>query len=167
VHICYFPQPPLVPTRNPKCAHSNNGHSQQVKSDVTATAEKEYGELLSRRRPRAITTKRAYDSAKREIEALTVRAERRSAAETEYYRVLCALAEDYERRAGADRWQKLEPLGALRELMELKSVSQAQVADALGDRAAASSILSGRRQISKALARKLAALFSVDAGIFI
>jgi HTH-type transcriptional regulator / antitoxin HigA len=134
---------------------------------MTATAEKEYGELLSRRRPHAITTKRAYDSAMREIKVLTMRAEARSAAETEYYRILYVLVEDYERRTGADRWQKLEPLDALRELMELKSVSQAQVAEALGDRAAASSILSGRRQISKTQAKKLADLFSVDAGMFI
>jgi HTH-type transcriptional regulator / antitoxin HigA len=135
--------------------------------EVTATAEKEYGELLSRRRPHAITTKRAYDSAMREIKVFTMRAELRSTAETEYFRVLYVLVEDYERRAGADRWQKLEPLDALRELMELKSISQARVAEALGDRAAASSILSGRRQISKNQARKLAGLFGVDAGIFI
>jgi HTH-type transcriptional regulator / antitoxin HigA len=135
--------------------------------EVTATAEKEYGELLSRRRPHAITTKRAYDSAMRESKVFTMRAELRSTAETEYFRVLYVLVEDYERRAGADRWQKLEPLDALRELMELKSISQARVAEALGDRAAASSILSGRRQISKNQARKLAGLFGVDAGIFI
>lgn len=134
---------------------------------MTATAEKEYGELLSRRRPHAITTKRAYDSAMREIKVFTMRAEMRSAAETEYYRILYVLVEDYERRTGADRWRRLEPLEALRELMELKSVSQGQVAAALGDRAAASSILSGRRQISKTQAKKLADLFHVDAGIFI
>lgn len=134
---------------------------------MTATAEKEYGELLSRRRPHAITTKRAYDSAMREIKVFTLRAGLRSAAETEYFRILYVFVEDYERRAGADRWRKLEPLDALRELMELKSVSQGQVAAALGDRAAASSILSGRRQISKAQAKKLSELFRVDAGIFI
>jgi len=134
---------------------------------MTATAEKEYARLLSARRPRAIDTKRAYDSAMGEIKELTIRGERRSAAETEYYRVLCALVADYERHAGADRWPKLTPVEALRELMQLKEVTQAQVADALGDRAAASSILSGRRQVSKAQAKRLGALFKVDAGVFI
>jgi len=49
--------------------------------------------------------------------------------------------------------------------MELKGVTQARVAKALGDRAAASSILSGRRHISKAQAKKLGELFNVDAGV--
>jgi hypothetical protein len=43
----------------------------------------------------------------REIEELTMRGDCRSAAETEYYHVLCALVAEYEQRAGADRWHKL------------------------------------------------------------
>jgi HTH-type transcriptional regulator / antitoxin HigA len=135
--------------------------------EMTAAAEREYAQLLSVRRPHAIRTKRAYNAAMREAEELTIRGAGRSDAETEYYRVLCALIADYERRVGADRWPKLTPVEALFELMELKDVTQAQVAEALGDRAAASSILRGRRQVSKAQARKLAELFKVDAGIFI
>jgi HTH-type transcriptional regulator/antitoxin HigA len=103
----------------------------------------------------------------REIEQLTALGELRSAAETEYYRVLCVLVADYERRLGADRWPRLEPMDALHELMELKEITQSQVAEVLGDRAAASAILSGRRQVSKSQAKKLAELFAVDAGIFI
>jgi HTH-type transcriptional regulator / antitoxin HigA len=135
--------------------------------EMTAATEREYAQLLSLRRPHSIRTKRGYDSAMREVEELTMYGEGRSAAETEYYRVLCVLVADYERRIGADRWHKLTPVEALRELMALKNVTQAQVAEALGDRAAASSILSGRRQVSKAQAKKLGELFSVDAGVFI
>lgn len=134
---------------------------------MTAAAEREYAELLSVRRPHAIRTRRGYEAAMREVEQLTARGERRSAAETEYYRVLCVLVADYERRFGADRWPNLKPIQALRELMELKDVTQGQIAEALGDRAAASAILSGRRQVSKAQAKKLADLFTVDAGVFI
>lgn len=82
------------------------------------------------RRSRAISTKRAYDSAMREIEELTMRGDCRSAAQTEYYHVLCALVADYEQRAGADRWHKLSPIEALRELMELQEVPSAQSSDA-------------------------------------
>jgi HTH-type transcriptional regulator/antitoxin HigA len=103
----------------------------------------------------------------REVEALAILGKKRSKAETEYYLIMCVLAEDYERSIGADVWPALEPREALRELMELKSITQAQVAGALGDRAAASSILSGRRKISKAQAKTLAQLFRVDAGMFI
>lgn len=96
-----------------------------------------------------------------------MRGERRSPAETEYYRVLCALVADYEHRVGADRWPRLAPVEALRELMALKGVTQSQVAQALGDRAAASNILSERREPSKAQAKKLGELFNIDAGVFI
>jgi hypothetical protein len=75
-------------------------------------------------------TKRAYDSAMREIEDLTMRGDCRSAAETEYYHVLCALVAEYEQRAGADRWHKLSPLEALRELIEPKEATQAPSSDA-------------------------------------
>jgi HTH-type transcriptional regulator/antitoxin HigA len=135
--------------------------------EMTAAAEREYGELLSARRPHVIGNKRAYNAAMHEIEGLTTRGKSRSTAETEYYRVLCALVADYERRVGADRSPRLAPVEALRELMELKGVTQSQVAQVLGDRAAASSILSGRREISKNQARKLGDLFKVDAGLFI
>jgi len=134
---------------------------------MTAAVEREYAQLLSKRRPHAISTKHAYDAAMHEIEKLTIRGKGRSAAETEYYRVLCALVADYERYVGADRWHKLAPVEALRELMALKGITQAQVASALGDRAAASSILSSRREISKTQAKKLGNLFNVDAGVFI
>lgn len=112
-------------------------------------------------------TASAYDRAMREIDELAIRAAARTPAETEYYRVLCALVADYERSVGADRWPKLEPLEALRELMMLRGVTQGEVASMLGDRAAASSILTGRRQISKSQAKKLADLLKVDAGVFI
>lgn len=134
---------------------------------MTVAAEREYAELLRLRRPHAISSKRAYDAAVREIEELAIRGGKRSSAETEYYRVLCALVADYERRRGADRWARLAPVEALRELMELKGVTQSQVAKALGDRAAASSVLSGRREVSKTQAKRLGELFSVDAGVFI
>ncbi len=112
-------------------------------------------------------TASAYDRAMREIDELAIRAAARTPAETEYYRVFCALVADYERSVGADRWPKLEPLEALRELMMLRGVTQGEVASMLGDRAAASSILTGRRQISKSQAKKLADLLKVDAGVFI
>jgi HTH-type transcriptional regulator / antitoxin HigA len=134
---------------------------------MTAVAEREYAELLQERRPHSSRTKPQYARAMGEIEELTIRGEKRSVAETEYYRVLRALVADYERSIGADQWARLDPADAVRELMELKGVTQTQVASALGDRSAASLILNGRRQISKSQAKKLADLFHVDAGMFI
>ena len=137
---------------------------------MTAVAEREYGQLLKERRPHAIRSKRAYKDAMREVEELTIRDDSLSSAETEYYRLLCALVADYERSVGADRWRskvEMTPLEALRELMEQKGVSQRQVAEALGDRGNTSAILHGRRKISKSQAKVLAELFRVDASLFI
>jgi HTH-type transcriptional regulator/antitoxin HigA len=134
---------------------------------MTAVDEREYAELLREHHPRVIRSKVAYNKALREIEVMAIRGKERTTAETEYYRVLCALAADYERSVEADQWPKVSPLDALRELMELKGVTQSALAAALGDRGAASSILSGRRQISKGQARKLADLFGVHADFFI
>jgi HTH-type transcriptional regulator / antitoxin HigA len=134
---------------------------------MTASAERAYAKILSDRRPRTIRSERHYNKVMGEVDELAIRGEACSPAEQEYFRVLCALVSDYERSIGADRWPKLEPVEMLRELMDLMRVSQADVARVVGDRALVSSILSGRRQISKAVAKKLAALFRVDAGFFI
>lgn len=111
---------------------------------MTAAAELEYAELLCRRHPHAIRTKGEYEKAMREVEDLAIRADMRSEAETEYYRVLCALIGDYERSEGADVWPSMAPLEALRELMELQGITQSDIAAVLGDRAAASAILSAK-----------------------
>ncbi len=134
---------------------------------MTAVVEKEYGELLKQRRPHVIRTKALYAKMMRELEDLMILGAKRTAAETLYFRMIAVLVADYERSIGASTWAKLEPHAMLRELMDLKGISQAQISHKLGDRAAASSILSGRRKISKTQAKKLAELFSVDAGAFI
>jgi HTH-type transcriptional regulator/antitoxin HigA len=134
---------------------------------MTAVSEREYAELLKRRPPHAIRTPQAYEDMMREIEALAIRGDANSEAESEYFLVLSALAAHYEHEAGFDAMPTLEPRVALRELMELKGITQADVARSLGDRAAASSILRGRRKISKAQAKVLGELFNVSPAIFI
>jgi HTH-type transcriptional regulator/antitoxin HigA len=108
-----------------------------------------------------------YTKMMRELEDLMILGAKRTTAETIYFRMIGVLVADYERSIGATTWAKLAPHAMLRELMELKGISQSQISQKLGDRAAASSILSGRRKISKLQAKKLAELFSVDAGAFI
>ena len=129
--------------------------------------EREYAGLLVERRPRVIRTRAAHSRALQEIEDLIIREDRRSKAESAYFSLLCVLVADYEHSLGAAKWARLEPLELLQELMTLKDVSQAEVGHALGNRAAASSILSGRRQISKTQAKRLGSLFEIDAGLFI
>ena len=134
---------------------------------MTAVADREYGELLRKGRPRAIRTRADHAKLTKEIENLAILGRTRTQAQTEYYRVVQALVENYERSIQVDTWPKLEPIAALHELMALKNVTQSDVASALGNRSAASLILNGHRAISKAQAKKLAVLFGVDASMFI
>ena len=80
--------------------------------------------------------------------------------------LLTVLIEDFEEK----RYPILhgEPRVHLRRLMEERGHTQTAVAKALGSsRGAVSDILSGRRQISKAQAKKLAALFRVPLDLFL
>jgi HTH-type transcriptional regulator/antitoxin HigA len=133
---------------------------------MTATAEREYARLIAENVPRVIRNKRDYQRAMAEVTRLARLSDSRSAAQTEYYALLSTLITAYEREH-VSPLPRLEPREFLKEAMDLRGVTQKQISDVLGDRAAASAILSGRRQISKAQAKRLAALFRVDAGLFI
>jgi HTH-type transcriptional regulator / antitoxin HigA len=133
---------------------------------MTATAEREYARLIAENVPRVIRTKRDYQRAMAEVTRLARLSDSRSVAQTEYYDLLSTLVAAYEREHISPLPQ-LSPRDFLKEAMDLRGISQKQISDALGDRAAASAILSGKRQISKAQAKRLAALFRVDAGLFI
>lgn len=65
------------------------------RSEGVVRRQAERTPLPRERRPHAISSRRAYDVAMREIEELTMRGTSRSSAETEYYRVICALAAGY------------------------------------------------------------------------
>jgi HTH-type transcriptional regulator/antitoxin HigA len=133
---------------------------------MTAVAEREYVELLTKERPHVIRTERDYDRAMAAASRLARLGESRTAAQNEYYELLATLIEAFE-RANIPPLPKLAPLDFLKEAMRLRDVTQSQIAEVLGERQSASAILNGRRQISKAQAKRLAAFFKVDAGLFI
>ena len=133
---------------------------------MSAVAEKEYALLLSKNRPHVLRNASDYDTAMAELSRLARLGERRTHAQTEYYELLATLIEAYE-RANVPPFPRLSPLEFLKYSMELREITQPQLAKILGERQSASAILRGHRQISKAQARKLAAFFGVDAGLFI
>ncbi len=59
------------------------------------------------------------------------------------------------------------PYRIVRELMEHQGLRQADLLAVFGSRSVASSVLNGKREISKAHARKLAAFFKLPVGLFI
>ncbi len=132
---------------------------------MTAAAEREYARLLTKGPVRVLRTSRAYDAALGELCSLTSLGDGRSEAQDEYYELLATLVSDYDRRH-VPPLPKVPPLEFLKEAMVLCEIGQAQIGHLLG-RSAASAILNGKREISKAQARKLADLFTVDPGLFI
>lgn len=59
------------------------------------------------------------------------------------------------------------PLEVLRHLMESRGMTPAQLGDVLGSRPAATMVLKGRRQLSKAHIRAVAAHFCVSPAVFL
>jgi HTH-type transcriptional regulator/antitoxin HigA len=62
---------------------------------------------------------------------------------------------------------RLEPLDALRELMEVRNLRQRDLIPVFGASSVVSDVLNGKRSISKAHARKLAEFFHVPVSLFI
>jgi HTH-type transcriptional regulator/antitoxin HigA len=61
----------------------------------------------------------------------------------------------------------LDPMSALKYLMEESGMTQADLGRLLGNRALASLILNGHRRLSKTLMRKLAGHFKVSPALFL
>ena len=86
-----------------------------------------------------------------------------------YLDALCDLVSAYEARAYDfdHRPTELAPLAILKHLMDANGMGPADLGRLIGSAPYASMILRGRRKISPANAKKLAARFRVDAGLFL
>lgn len=129
--------------------------------------EKQYGRLLGKYRPRLIHTDEEFDRLAAELEALDVREEEHGldAAERELQALLAHLCTEYEDRTVVP--PRASPLDALQFLMEQNGLRPVDLVDIFGSRAVASQVLNGKREISKAHARRLAERFRVSIDVFI
>ena len=132
-------------------------------SGATTVAAK-YGSILKERRPGVIHGVREYEKARRQAEALIDR-DSLPPQEERYLELLVALIERYEDERFA--LPRSTPLEALKELMLARSTSQSELAVLIGSKGNASEILSGARDISKNVARKLADHFRVPVDLFV
>jgi HTH-type transcriptional regulator/antitoxin HigA len=130
-------------------------------------ASANYLALVKRFPLRPIETLADYDAASQVMEKLAIRDEHTlSPGELDYLEVLSGLIERYdEKHFPLDL--KVSPLDALVAAMELRELSASDLAKVIGSQSATSMILNGKRTISKGQAKKLAAFFRVDAGLFI
>lgn len=109
-----------------------------------------------------------YEAAAAIIDRLAVRPEGSlSAGEQAYLDTLTLLVQDYDHRHIRETAARLTPRELLKYLMAEKEMRPVDLAKVLGgNRAAASFLIHGDRELSKAHIRTLAAYFKVDPGLF-
>ena len=132
---------------------------------LLAIDEEKYGRVLSRELPRPIRTDRDLERAIARLDELDERDESLSPEEREIAELYTSLIAAYEDQ----RYPvpHVAPHEFLRALLEDRGLSQADIAPLLGGRGHASEILSGKRSISKAQAKNLAAHFGLSVEVFI
>ena len=135
---------------------------------MATLTETAYGKLLSKVRPRVITTEAENQRAIAELEALDIRDSQGlvlTPEEAELASLLTALIERFEE----SRYDlgHASPLDALRNLMEVRELRQRDLIPIFGASSTVSDVLNGKRAISKSHARKLAEFFHVPVSLFI
>ena len=124
-----------------------------------------YAELLSSTLPQIIEDDAELERVAQRLEPLLDKGERRSREEEALCRLLLRLVEDYQQSHRAV--PKLTPNDALAALLEARNLRQADLLQIFGSRSRISDAVNGKREISKAHARKLAEFFSVSPELFI
>jgi HTH-type transcriptional regulator/antitoxin HigA len=126
--------------------------------------EKTYGQLLRRTLPHVIRTDEECDRLTTELMRLDER-EDSSPEEKELAELLTVLIDEYEQRRYPIR--KASPQQTLQHLMEARKLTQKDLWKVFGSKGITSEVFHGKRSISKAQAKRLAAFFHVGADLFI
>ncbi len=132
---------------------------------MVALDEKRYGELLKTVQPHVIRNAAENETALRQIEEFMSRADALSPEEREIMDLLVALVERFESNHYA--LVAASPAAILRELLAARNLKQKDVVDLFPSKGIASEVFAGKRGISKAQAKRLAAFLTVSPAIFI
>src|SRR5205809_5964081 len=136
-----------------------------MKNSVIEVDAKRYGRLLARKLPAVIRTEEENERLIAELEDLDRRHDELSPEEREYSELLTVLIEAFEEANYA--LEGSTPDSRLRSLMEEHSLRQRDLLEVFGSLGIASEVVSGKRAISKAQAKKLAEIFHVPADLFL
>jgi HTH-type transcriptional regulator/antitoxin HigA len=123
-----------------------------------------YGKLLAKSLPRPIRTETEHKRMTNMLLELDER-DQLSAEEAALAEVLTLLIEDYEEKYHP--LPQVPPGESLRALMEDRGLKHKDIWPVLGNKGAATEVLSGRRSISKSQAKRLAEFFRVPLDLFI
>lgn len=122
-----------------------------------------YAELLAKSLPRPIRTESELAKVTASLLEMDER-EDLSPEEEALAEMLTLLIEDFESRHHPT--PAVSPNASLRALMEERELRHKDIAAVLGNKGSTTEILSGRRSISKAHARRLAEFFRVPIDLF-
>jgi HTH-type transcriptional regulator/antitoxin HigA len=133
-----------------------------------ARVNDDYLDLVRRFPLRAIRNERDHAAAGRMLNRLLGRRQPPlSHGEGQYLDALIELSKAYESQAHLFTFEKMQPIEIVRYLMEQNDMNTADLGKILGNKTAASLVLSGKRELSKGHIRKLAARFKVEPGLFL
>lgn len=139
----------------------------RIKSTQNRAAD-DYLDLIRRFPLRAIRNDRDNTAAGRVLTRLLGRRiPPLSDGENQYLDALLELTRAYESRTHPIHFEKMSPIEAVRYLMEQNTMTVADLGRVLGNKTAASLVLSGKRELSKRHIRRLAERFKVDPGLFL
>jgi HTH-type transcriptional regulator / antitoxin HigA len=133
--------------------------------------QKHYLALLERDdiAPKVIETEAEYQRFLAVAERLIFKKQNRTTEETTLLKLLVKLIKDYEEEVfDLENWSKTSPHELLQFLMEAKGIKQVDLVGVLSDSSGLiSSIVNGKREISKAQAKKLGEFFNIEPSVFI
>ena len=124
-----------------------------------------YGKLLAMEQPKPIKNEKEFERMVARLEELDFATRPLTPEETALRDVLGALVNVYEE--AHHRLPEQPPCEMVKFLMEQRGLKQADLVPALGTRAQVSDVVTGRRGISKAQAKKLAEFFGMSVELFI
>ncbi len=117
---------------------------------------------------RPLHSERDYKTAVTVLDSLAVRPEGSlDSGEQDYLDTLTMLVDAYDQEHYDADTKDLDPLTMLKYMMQESGMTQADLGRLLGNRALASLILNGHRQLSKSHIRKLADHFKVSPALFL
>jgi HTH-type transcriptional regulator / antitoxin HigA len=119
--------------------------------------------------PKIIETQAEYEQFLAVAERLISKKQTRTAEETILFRLLVKLIRDYEEEVyDLKEWSQTSPHELLQHLMEARGMKQVDLIGVLSpSKGLVSLIVNGKREISKAQAKKLGEIFNISASAFI
>jgi HTH-type transcriptional regulator / antitoxin HigA len=138
---------------------------------IHTISRENYLDLLDRDRiiPKIIETHEEYEQFLAVVERLVFKKQAYTPEENVLFKLLVKLIVDYEEETyNLKEWSKTAPHEMLQHLMEARGMKQVDLVGVLSpSKGLVSSIVNGKRSISKAQAKKLGEIFNISASVFI